>query len=214
MATAGQAPPGASGDARSMRQLLIATTNRGKLREIEDVLSGSPARLISLAEVPPLDEPEETGATFEDNARLKAQHYAAGTGLLTIADDSGLVIDGLGGEPGVRSARFLRPDATYLERFAEIERRLSGLPESARKARFVCAVAVVQGDHVVFEASGTVEGTIARAPAGSGGFGYDPIFYYPPYNATLAEVTLEDKLRVAHRGKAFRAVAVWLRQST
>jgi XTP/dITP diphosphohydrolase len=165
---------------------------------------------LSLADVPPLDEPAETETTFEGNARLKARHYAARTGLMTVADDSGLVIDGLGGEPGVRSARFLRPNATYEERFAEIERRLKALPDAARRARFICAVAVVQDNRLLFEATGTIEGTIARAPAGSGGFGYDPIFYYPPYNATLAEVNREAKLRVAHRGKAFRAVAEWL----
>jgi XTP/dITP diphosphohydrolase len=190
--------------------LLVATTNTGKLAEIGDVLARSPVQLLSLADVPPLDEPEETETTFEGNARLKARHYAARTGLMTVADDSGLVIDGLGGEPGVRSARFLRPNATYAERFAEIERRLKKLPDAARRARFICAVAVVQDDRVLFEATGTIEGTIARVPAGSGGFGYDPIFYYPPYDATLAEVNREAKLRVAHRGQAFRAVAEWL----
>jgi XTP/dITP diphosphohydrolase len=196
-----------------MRQLLIATTNSDKLLEITDVLSASGVRLLSLADVARFEEPEENGATFEDNARLKAQFYAARTGLMTVADDSGLVIDGLGGQPGVRSARFLGAGATYAERFTEIERRLTGLPDRARTARFVCAVALMRNDAVLFETSATVEGTIAPAAAGDGGFGYDPIFYYPPYNATFGQVSREAKLRVAHRGKAFRAVADWLRQA-
>jgi XTP/dITP diphosphohydrolase len=127
-----------------------------------------------------------------------------------VAEDSGLVIDALDGEPGVRSARFLRPDATYPERFAEIFRRLEARPERPRTARFVCALALVRDGKVVYETTGTVEGEIARAARGSAGFGYDPIFYYPPYDSTLAEVTEEEKLRVAHRGQAFRSLARWL----
>jgi XTP/dITP diphosphohydrolase len=122
------------------------------------------------------------------------------------------VIDALDGEPGVRSARFLRPDATYPERFAEIFRRLDRVPDRPRTARFICAVAVARDGAVVFETAGTIEGEIARAPRGTAGFGYDPIFYYPPYSSTLAEVTEAEKLRVAHRGEAFRALAKWLKK--
>jgi XTP/dITP diphosphohydrolase len=120
------------------------------------------------------------------------------------------VIDGMDGEPGVRSARFLRPDATYPERFAEIFTRLEGPPERNRAARFVCALAVADGGRIIYEARGTVEGEIAREARGAGGFGYDPIFYYPPYGSTLAEVTEDSKLAVAHRGQAFRSLASWL----
>jgi XTP/dITP diphosphohydrolase len=191
--------------------VLIATTNRDKLREIRRTLDGAPVALVGLDGLPPIEEPEETGATFAENARLKARHYAAASGLLTVAEDSGLEIDALDGEPGVRSARFLRPDASYPERFAAIARRLRAVPDDRRTARFVCAVAVARGNDVVFEALGTVEGRILDTPRGTAGFGYDPVFYYPPYGRTLAEVTEEEKLRIAHRGVAFRKLDEWLR---
>ena len=193
-------------------RLLVATTNPGKLREIASLLADAPVALVTLTDLPHIEEPEETGLTFQENARLKAIHYAGRSGMVTVAEDSGLSIDALGGEPGVRSARFLRPDAPYPERFAEILSRLSGPPGQNRAARFVCAVAVAHGDTILFETTGTVEGEIADAPRGTRGFGYDPIFYYPPYGSTLAEVTEEAKLHVAHRGQAFRALADWLRE--
>jgi len=204
-------------------QLLIATSNPNKLREIRELLAGVPVTLHSLAELPPVVEPDETGATFADNARLKARYYAAhlasaglswGPSALTVAEDSGLVIDALDGEPGVRSARFLREDASYAERFAEIYRRLAVRPETPRSARFVCALAAMRGDDLVFETRGTVEGEIATEPAGTNGFGYDPIFLFPPYGRTLADVSEEEKLRVAHRGHAFRELADWLKGRT
>ncbi|HEY9463690.1 MAG TPA: RdgB/HAM1 family non-canonical purine NTP pyrophosphatase [Vicinamibacterales bacterium] len=191
-------------------RLLVATTNTGKLREIRSVLGEVPVELVTLRDLPTIEEPEETGLTFEDNARLKALYYSERSGMTTVAEDSGLVIDGLDGEPGVRSARFLRPDASYTERFAEIFHRLSGPPEKNRAARFVCALAVADRGHVIYEARGTVEGEIAREPRGTAGFGYDPIFYYPPYGATLAEVGEDAKLAVAHRGQAFRALTSWI----
>jgi len=194
-----------------MRTLLVATTNPGKLREIWVLMSGAPVKLIGLSDLPSVDEPEETGATFEENARLKARYYAERTGLWTVAEDSGLVIDALGGEPGVRSARFLRPDASYPERFEEIFRRLAASPNHPRTARFVAAVASVHHGNVVYETTGIVEGEIAAAPRGSGGFGYDPIFLYPPYGKTLAEVSEAEKIAVAHRGVAFRTFANWLK---
>jgi XTP/dITP diphosphohydrolase len=207
------------GDPRRTRptRLLIATTNRDKLREIHTVLEGEPLELLTLAELPRIDEPNETGATFAANARLKAQHYARAAAavvndpsLLTIAEDSGLVIDALDGEPGVRSARFLRPDASYAERFDEIYRRLAERPGRPRTARFICALAAVSGADVVFETTGVVEGEISSEPRGAHGFGYDPIFRYPPYGRTLAEVDDEEKLGVAHRGHAFRNLRAWL----
>jgi XTP/dITP diphosphohydrolase len=191
-------------------RLLVATTNTGKLREIRSVLGEVPVELVTLRDLPTIEEPEETGLTFEDNARLKALYYSERSGMTTVAEDSGLVIDGLDGEPGVRSARFLRPDASYAERFADIFHRLSGPPEKNRAARFVCALAVADRGHVIYEARGSVEGEIAREPRGTAGFGYDPIFYYPPYGATLAEVGQDAKLAVAHRGQAFRALTSWI----
>ena len=198
---------------RVTHRILIATTNRDKLREIRELLGDLPITLLTLDDVAAIAPPEETGLTFADNARLKAEYYAAHAQLPTVAEDSGLVIDALNGEPGVHSARFLRPDATYPERFAEIYRRLDEQPDAPRTARFVCAVTVVAAGAVLFETIGTVEGEIADAPRGSAGFGYDPIFYYPPYGMTLAEVSQDAKLAVAHRGKAFRALAEWLRHS-
>jgi len=191
-------------------RLVLATTNAGKLREMRAVLAGSAIALLDLGDFPAAPEPEETGVTFEDNARLKALHYASLTNLPTVAEDSGLEIDALGGDPGVRSARFLGAEATYEARFAAILERMAALPDRPRTARFVCALAVAVGPAILFEARGTVEGEIAPAPAGRGGFGYDPIFHYPPYGSTLAEVGLADKLAVAHRGQAFRELRRWI----
>jgi XTP/dITP diphosphohydrolase len=197
-----------------MRRLVIATTNPHKLREIRELLADTPVSVVGLDAFPRVAEPEETGATFEANARLKALYYAASlTGAgddMVVAEDSGLVIDALGGEPGVRSARFLRPGASYPERFAEILRRLDAKRALPRTARFVCALAVAERDEIVFETTGIVEGSIAASPRGEAGFGYDPIFYFPPYGTTLAEVTEAEKLRVAHRGVAFRVLSTWL----
>ncbi len=199
-----------------MTRLLVATTNPNKLREIRAILGHLPVEILALEDVPPVAEPDETGLTFVENARLKAKYYdqhldgIAGDRPLTVAEDSGLVIDALEGAPGVHSARFLRPDASYPERFAEIDRRLAELPPDKRRARFVCAVTVVNQGAIVFETAGTVEGEIADRPKGTGGFGYDPIFYYPPYGRTLGEVSDDEKRRVAHRGEAFRRLANWL----
>ncbi|NOT27273.1 MAG: non-canonical purine NTP pyrophosphatase [Acidobacteria bacterium] len=200
-----------------VQRLLIATTNRDKLAEIRRVLGDAAPELITLRDRPAVEEPEETGASFEENARLKALYYnqtlasETADAEYTLAEDSGLEIDALDGAPGIHSARFVRPDASYLEKFAEIFRRLAGMPDAPRTARFVCAVAVVHKGQVVFETRGTIEGEIAEAPRGTGGFGYDPVFYYPPYGLTLGEVSAEQKIAVAHRGVAIRSFAGWLR---
>jgi XTP/dITP diphosphohydrolase len=191
-------------------RLLLSTTNPGKLREIRLLLAGVPIQLVGLVDLPPIVEPLETGESFAENARLKARYYAKQSGLTTLAEDSGLVIDALDGEPGVRSARYLRPDATYDERFAHIFRRLAERPDLARTARFECALAVADNDQILFESAGTVEGLIAEAPRGRHGFGYDPIFFHPPSGGTLAEVSDEDKRSVSHRGQAFRRLAEWM----
>lgn len=188
--------------------ILIATTNPGKLNEIRALLEGAPARFVTLADVPGLTEPEETGRTFAENARLKARAYAAMSGLATVAEDSGLEIDALGGEPGIHSARY--PGATYPDKFANLYARLTGAPKPWT-ARFVCELALVDaGGTPLFQSRGAIEGEIAEAPRGTRGFGYDPIFWYPPYRKTLGEVEGAEKLAVAHRGKAFRALRDWL----
>lgn len=188
--------------------LLVATTNAGKLREIREMLAGLPMRLESLADRASLQmmpAPDESGATFAENARLKALYYERASDVLTVAEDSGLEIDALGGAPGIHSARFGGLDRPYSEKFALIYQQLTGVPDSRRTARFVCAVALVERGVVRFEARGTVEGLIAPAPRGAGGFGYDPIFFYPPFGCTLAEAAAR-KAEVSHRAKAFAAL--------
>ena len=192
-----------------MRRLLVATTNQGKTREIETILAGLDVEILTLARWPDVPPPDETGATFGENARAKALYYAAATGELTVAEDSGLEIDALAGAPGIESARFGGAHTTYPEKFALIYEALrhAGAPTST--ARFVCAAAVVQNDSVLFETRATVEGRIAASPRGHDGFGYDPIFFYPPFGLTLAEIGAR-KTEVSHRGQAFRAVRAYL----
>jgi len=208
-----------------VRAVLIATTNPGKLREIRIVLEGLPCDWQSIEDIGPIDEPEETGQTFAENALLKARYYAAASGLPTVAEDSGLVIDALDGRPGVLSARY--PGTTYEEKFQHLYRELASHPRPWT-ARFVCSLTFVAPEapespgsplalgpgplalNVLFTTEATVEGEIADAPKGAFGFGYDPIFFYPPYGCTLGEVDGERKLAVAHRGQAFRKFRAWL----
>jgi XTP/dITP diphosphohydrolase len=195
--------------------MLLATTNPGKIREIRRVLAGVGVDICTLADLPPVEEPEETGATFADNALLKARYYADATGLTTIAEDSGLEIHALGGRPGVKSARY--PGDTYPDKFQNLYQELAG-HERPWSARYVCAVAIVSGarrsepgtDDVLFTCEGTVEGEIWPQARGTHGFGYDPVFYYPPFGATFGEIDDARKLEVAHRGRAFRQVREFL----
>jgi XTP/dITP diphosphohydrolase len=189
-------------------RLLIATTNPGKLDEIRGILGALPVTLVTLADHPPVPEPEETGSTFAENARLKARYYADATGDLTVAEDSGLEIDALDGEPGVHSARF--NGESYVEKFATIQEMLSERGTDRSAARFVCALALARVNDVIWETTGIVEGQILLPACGNGGFGYDPIFYYPALGRTLAEVTAEEKAAVGHRGQAFRALRAHL----
>src|SRR5215475_1592462 len=193
-----------------MQRLVVATTNRGKMREIAMLLDGAPVTLLTLADFPHIEPPDETGKTFVENARLKALFYAAHTGELTVAEDSGLEVDALDGAPGVESARFGGADSTYPQKFTllydALARKKMALPSPAR---FVCALALAKDGEVLFEARGTVEGEIAPEPRGTGGFGYDPIFFYPPFGCTLAEAG-DRKAAVSHRGEAFRKLRAYL----
>jgi XTP/dITP diphosphohydrolase len=191
--------------------LVLATTNPNKVREIRSILGGAPYELVALDAYPPVAAPHEHGRTFDENARLKALHYAAATGALVVAEDSGLEIEALGGAPGVESARYGGAAATYSEKFALIADALRAKGVETSPARFVCALALANGQELLFETRGTIEGRIAADPRGDGGFGYDPIFFYPPYGCTLAEATSEQKSAVSHRGKAFRALREYLR---
>ena len=193
-------------------QLLVATTNAHKLSEIRSILTGLDIDLVSLSDFPHVIVPDETCDTFVANAREKALHYANATGQLTLAEDSGLEIDGLNGEPGVRSARF--NGDSYPERFKVIYARLANAEQLGCRARFVCALAVARGSNILFETCGSVEGRVADEPSGAAGFGYDPIFHYPPYGKTLAEVSKEEKAEVSHRGEAVRALRNYLASNT
>jgi len=186
-------------------RLLVATTNPNKLREIRGIMAGLGVEIEGLDAYPPVAEPDETGTTFEENARQKAVYYSTRLGVPAVAEDSGLEIDGLGGEPGVHSARYGLPEAdTYDRKFALIYAGLRARGTLGCTARFVCALAMADGGRIVFESRGTIEGVIADGPRGHGGFGYDPIFFSPPHARTLAELTEAEKAVVSHRGRAFR----------
>lgn len=188
--------------------LLVATTNPGKLNEIAGILHGVPVTLLTLKDTVPVPEPEETGTTFAENARMKARYYALATGLASVADDSGLEIDALDKAPGVHSARWHGTD--YPAKFRRIQELLRERGVTGSTARFVCHIAVASRNDVLFEAQGIVEGEIAAEPRGTNGFGYDPIFFYPPFGCTLAELDSDRKSSVSHRGKAFSALRTWL----
>lgn len=192
-------------------RLLVATTNPNKVREIRGILAGLDVELTDLGAFPAVAEPEETGATFAENARAKAVYYSSILGVVAVAEDSGLEIDALGGDPGIHSARYGGVDATYPEKFALLYGRLRDLAALDSPARFVCALAVARGDRVLFEARGTIEGRVADTPRGTHGFGYDPMFFYPSLGRTLAELTDGEKALVSHRGAAFRQLRDYLR---
>ena len=193
-----------------MRDLLVATTNLHKLEEYRAIFSDLPYRLLSLRDIRLDTDVEETGSTFAENAELKARSYAQASGLLTLADDSGLEIDALGGAPGVFSARFAGKDTSYEERFRLILGRLKGLPIEQRGARFRCAIAIAEPSGPTRLVEGVIEGVIADAPRGERGFGYDPIFLVPELGMTTAELTAEDKNRISHRGRAAQLARVLL----
>lgn len=194
--------------AQPVRTVVVATTNPHKLAEITRILEGLDCAVRPVSSGAGPGRYAVTGRTFAENARLKALHYGRLAPHLTVADDSGLEIAGLDGEPGVHSARF--NGATYREKFDVIYSRLRDRGALASPARFVCAVAAAERGRIVFEATGTIEGRIAETPAGDAGFGYDPIFFYPPYGCTLAEVSADRKAAVSHRGRAFRRLRDFL----
>lgn len=194
-------------------KLLLATTNANKVREIQSVLTELDVEFILLADLPPIPEPAENGTTFWENAREKALAYAAASGLIAVAEDSGLEVRALDNQPGVQSARFLGPHVTYPTRFNEIYQRLRAIDNARRDARFVTALAVAHGDRLLFETEAWIDGEIAPAPAGESGFGYDPIFFYPPLHKTTAQMSLDEKSAVSHRARAFRDLRSFLENS-
>ncbi len=187
-------------------KVLIATNNPHKIEEFREIFADLPLELTFPRDEGLDFEPEETGTTFEENAIIKATAFAQVSGLLTIADDSGLEVDALGGEPGVYSARYGNtPKDAHRQRYELVLEKLRDVPDEKRTARFRCALAIVLPRMVIDVVEGTVEGRITRAPAGDGGFGYDPIFWVPEYGKTLAQVSAAEKHRISHRGRAARA---------
>jgi XTP/dITP diphosphohydrolase len=187
-----------------MRTLLVATANRHKLQEYQAIFSDLPYKLLSLYDIQLDMDVEETGTTFQENAELKALAYAHASGMLSLADDSGLEIDKLGGAPGVYSARFISPQTSYEERFRVILERLKGVPMEQRTARFRCVITLAEPSGYHRSVEGIIEGVIAEAPRGNNGFGYDPIFLVPELGKTTAELAPEEKNRISHRGRAAR----------
>lgn len=184
--------------------LVLATQNPGKLKEMRQLVGGLPFRVVGVAELGLTEAPEETGATFLENATLKALYYGGHAGgRLTVADDSGLSVDALDGGPGLFSSRFGGEGASDLDRNRLLLERLKTVPRERRGARFTSAVAVARGSEVLFRAQESVEGFIAEAMRGENGFGYDPVFFYPPFGKTFGEIPRAEKDKVSHRGKAF-----------
>lgn len=194
------------------KRVLLATRNEKKRKELADILSSRGIEVLSLADFPSVPEVEETGSTFEENALLKARTVCRHTGILTLADDSGLEVDFLGGEPGVMSARFAgkaHDDRLNNEKLLTL---LQGIPEKARTARFRCVIAIVTPEGKEYVVSGVCEGRIAETPAGANGFGYDPLFIPAGYDRTFAELSEEVKNRISHRARALNLAAVIIKE--
>jgi len=197
--------------------LVVATRNDGKKNEIQGLLKGFPVRIRNLNDFGPIPHVEESGITFEENAYLKAAFTARVLGLPALADDSGLIVTALNGAPGVHSARYAGENASDAQRCSKLLKEMKG--RSDRSAAFECIISIAVPTGVALTYAGRCEGLVAEAAAGSNGFGYDPIFYYPPFEKTFAALTREEKNRVSHRGKAFAEirqefdkVLVWIRQ--
>lgn len=195
------------------QKILVATTNPGKLKEFSEMLGdvGAEIQWVCLKDFPGLAEVVEDGSTFACNAQKKALGYAKATGLLTLADDSGLVVDALDGQPGVLSARFAADECPSADRkeldkanYQKVLKLLHNVPEPQRTARFMCCLCLANPKEILMEADGTVEGVINHAPAGNNGFGYDPVFYIPALGKTAAQLENHEKNEISHRGNALR----------
>jgi XTP/dITP diphosphohydrolase len=188
------------------RKLLLATNNKGKVQEFKSLLNNIHFELVTLSDVGISTVVEESGATMEENARLKATRYASESGLLTLADDSGLEVDALGGEPGVRSARYAGDNASDSDRVNYLLSKLISVPWEKRTARFKCVIAIATPEGKFVLCDGECHGLIALQPKGDNGFGYDPVFYFPDLGKTMAELPPEVKSRISHRAVAAKKV--------
>ncbi len=189
-----------------MKKIIFATGNKGKMREIREIFKDLPYEILSMKEAGVLVDIVEDGASFEENAMIKARAVAECSGEIAMADDSGLEVDFLGKQPGIYSARFLGEETSYKIKNQYILDKLEGVPETERTARFVCAIAIVFPDGKSEIRRATIEGRIAYEPAGENGFGYDPIFFVPEFNLTTAQLTMEQKNKISHRAKALLAI--------
>ena len=196
-----------------LKRIILATSNKGKLREIKELLRGIDVEVAALDEFPHIKLPPETDSTFAGNALAKARFVAQRAGMAAVADDSGLEVDSLGGAPGVRSARYAGDGATDRDNYLKLLSELKGIGADKRTARFRCAVAFVSPDGVEACFEGTLEGVITEAPRGEGGFGYDPVFFIPALDRTAAELTMAEKNSVSHRAQALRLLKSWLARS-
>ena len=199
-----------------VKKIIFATGNQNKMREIREIMGNLPVEILSMKEAGIKADIREDGTTFEENAAIKAKAVAEllpeqDRDTIVLADDSGLEIDALNGEPGIYSARYMGEDTSYHVKNAELIRRLEGVPEEKRTARFVCAVAAVLPDRTCLTVRGTIEGRIGYEERGSNGFGYDPIFMLPDRGCTTAELPPEEKNKISHRGKALRLMEEKLR---
>jgi len=199
---------------KGRRKIIAATKNRGKLKEIGQLLSGLPYEVISMTDAGVKEDIDETGATFEENALIKARAVWKVTGETVLADDSGLEVDYLGGAPGVYSARYAGEGATDQDRNNKLLAALAGVPAEKRTARFVCVIAIIFPDGREKLVRGTCEGYIAAEPCGSNGFGYDPLMYIPELGMTIAQMDDDMKNKISHRGNAMRQVLEILRSES
>lgn len=195
------------------QKLVVATHNKGKVKEFAEMMQDMNIAWLGLDDVGVTEDVPETGETFRENAVMKAVAYARTIGLLTLADDSGLEIDALGGAPGVFSARYGGAALSHAQRYQLVLQQLADVPAPARTARFRCVIVVADGyGRILAEAEGVCEGLIAQSPAGSGGFGYDPVFFLPELGKTMAQLSSAEKHQVSHRGRAMRQLEPLLRR--
>lgn len=194
-----------------MKKIIFATGNQGKMKEIREILADLDAEVLSLKDAGIKADIVEDGKTFEENAQIKAKAICEMTGEIVLADDSGLEIDYLNKEPGVYSARYMGEDTSYRIKNANLIERLKGVPDEQRTARFVCSIAAAFPDGRTKTVRAAMEGRIGYEEKGENGFGYDPIFYLPEYGCTSAELSMEEKNKISHRGKALRAIKDELR---
>lgn len=195
-----------------MNRIIFATGNEGKMREIREILKDLDVSVLSLKEAGIKIDIVENGTTFRENAIIKAQAIAELTDDIVLADDSGLEVDFLNKEPGIYSARYMGEDTSYALKNASIIERLNNVPVEERTARFVCEIAAILPDKKVLNSRGTMEGYITYEEQGIGGFGYDPIFYLPEFSCTSAQLTLEQKNKISHRGKALKEMKEMLKK--